>query len=168
MVLRSLLVEDAEELFGLIDTHREELSVWLVWVESTLSVEDSKFFIASNPVRSFYEGRVFGIFEAGRLAGTIGFHAGDCHHHKAEVGYWLAPPFQGRGVMTRACSRALEHAFQEEGLHRCALRTDPGNHPSRALARRLGFTLEGLEREGFRLGQGYRNSEVYSLLSHEW
>src|SRR5262249_20169801 len=46
--------------------------------------------------------------------GFNGFEVGKSH--RAEVGYWLAKPFWGRGIMTAVVQRVCQHAFDEFGL----------------------------------------------------
>ncbi len=52
-----------------------------------------------------------------RLIGGLSFtdfEAGKSH--RAELGYWLAKPFWGRGIMTEVVRRLCLHAFEELGL----------------------------------------------------
>ena len=65
----------------------------------------------------------------------------------AEIGYWLAEPHNGRGHMTAACLALVDHGFDALRLYRAVIRAATGNAPSRAVAERLGFRLEGVERE---------------------
>src|SRR5262245_35160049 len=43
--------------------------------------------------------------------GFDGFQVGKSH--RAEVGYWLARPFWGRGIMTAVVERLCWHAFEQ-------------------------------------------------------
>ena len=60
-----------------------------------------------------------------------------------EIGYWLAEHHAGRGVMTRCCLAVIDYGIGELGLHRIQILADALNRRSRAVAERLGFTLEG-------------------------
>lgn len=66
----------------------------------------------------------------------------------AEIGYWLGPAARGRGLMTRAVRLALDHAFAEDGLalDRVLWTAYVGNEPSRRVAERAGFRVEGAVR----------------------
>jgi RimJ/RimL family protein N-acetyltransferase len=62
------------------------------------------------------------------------------------VGYWLAPEARGRGVATRGTRLVCRFAFDELGLGYLGLNAAVDNAASNAVARRLGFTLEGTMR----------------------
>lgn len=83
---------------------------------------------------------------------------------RAEVGYWLGAASVGRGIMTRAVRALVQTMFDDEGLHRVELRTAADNQPSRALAERLGFTLEGVLREAYPIGGVRHDLCVYGRL----
>lgn len=164
--MRPLVGRDAGELYLLVDEHRQELSRWLPWVPATRAVADSSFYILS--LTGFWKtGLSYGVFENEHLAGTVGFQHGDERNNRVEIGYWLAPPFQRRGLATRALRLILRAAFEHTALHRVAARVQPENTRSIALLKKLGFQREGIERQGLKFPEGYRDHEVYSLLRSE-
>ncbi len=83
----------------------------------------------------------------GTLEGMVGltFETGG----SAEVGYWMGPGARGRGWTTRAVLLALDHAFAREGLalDRVLWTAYVGNEPSRRVAERAGFRVEGAVRQ---------------------
>lgn len=62
----------------------------------------------------------------------------------------------------------LEQAFGPLRLHRVALRVDSSNKRSRAVATRLGFTEEGLEREAISVAGERRDDVIFGLLADDW
>jgi RimJ/RimL family protein N-acetyltransferase len=76
-----------------------------------------------------------------RPLGAIGLHSRD--DTMREVGFWLAPWARGRGVMTQAARLACGWGFDDLGLGRIEWWANVGNEPSRQVALRLGFTMEG-------------------------
>jgi ribosomal-protein-serine acetyltransferase len=78
----------------------------------------------------------------GDLVGGTLFRAFDAEAGVCEVGVWLAPQAEGRGLVTRAVRHMLDWAIRVRGIRRVEWRTDPDNARSRAVAQRLGMTLE--------------------------
>ncbi|WP_067722982.1 GNAT family N-acetyltransferase [Nocardia yamanashiensis] len=86
------------------------------------------------------------------VVGMIGLNQIDSRRESgaAEVGFWMSGQARGAGLMTRAlnlvCAAAFDRSFL--GLERIEWRAIVGNHASAAVARRCGFTYEGLLRGG--------------------
>jgi RimJ/RimL family protein N-acetyltransferase len=95
-------------------------------------------------------GAHFGVFDAdtGRLLGSSGLPRMDLTAHQAEIGYWTAPWARGRGIATVAGRAICLWAHDHLQIDRLIWRADLGNHASRLVARRLGFTMEGVQRGG--------------------
>lgn len=93
----------------------------------------------SLPTAIVYRGEIAGVVGA-RIAPEVG---------RAEIGYWLGAAHAGKGIMSRAVRALVQTLFEDEGMHRVELRTAADNRRSRALADRLGFTLEGTLREAY-------------------
>ncbi len=93
---------------------------------------------------------------------ALSFQAGD--PRMAEVGYWLRREARGRGAATNAVLLISGWAFADLGIERLNLTTAPRNDASQAVARRAGFTREGLLRAWLPSADGRRDSLMYSLL----
>src|SRR5262245_61957044 len=103
----------------------------MIWEHTTTSVDDTRTFIQScldAPVD--IEGN--GIWVDGDLAGGVGMEI-DTLANSGEIGYWLAKPYEGRGIITRVCRRFFDLAFDELGLHRMELQAASRNTRSRAV-----------------------------------
>ncbi len=79
--------------------------------------------------------------------GSIGLMPGqDVHRFTAELGYWLAEPFWGKGIMTEAVNALSEYAFEELGFHRIFAEPYSTNTASVRVLQKSGFVLEGILR----------------------
>jgi RimJ/RimL family protein N-acetyltransferase len=81
-----------------------------------------------------------------------------------ELGYMVAGWARGRGVGTEALRQLTRWALDERGAQRLSLIINVGNEPSRRVAERCGYVLEGVMRS-VHLKQGERaDAELWSLL----
>lgn len=81
-----------------------------------------------------------------RLLGMIGLAMEGAG--SAELGYWLGREDRGRGLMSRSVELVLDAAFGRLDLTRVSWRAFVGNDPSRRVAERAGFRVEGQIRGG--------------------
>jgi ribosomal-protein-serine acetyltransferase len=159
----------ALKLHQLVEENRDHLREWMPWVDSM----NSPFHFESIiPVwlNQFAEnsGCNVGIRYKGVLVGSIGLHQIDWHNRTASIGYYLAKSAEGNGVMTRAVQALLNYAFFDLGLNRIEIRCGVNNKKSRAIPERLGFTREGLVRDGEQLYGKYHDLIVYGMLARQW
>jgi ribosomal-protein-serine acetyltransferase len=109
-----------------------------------------------------------GIWQDETLVGIICLEGVHTWNRSADLTFALDSRFRGQGIMTRACRSLCDFAFGELPLNRLQIECDIDNEPSRAIAERLGFTLEGIIRDRYRSRNGFRNCGLYSLLVREW
>ena len=168
LVLRPLAETDVGELYALVNANRAELARWMPWAAGQTLAATGDFIRATIEQEADDRGFQVGLVVDGAIAGVAGFHGIERSDRSTTIGYWLAAPYQGRGLMTASVRALVDHAFDEWRLHRVELRAAPGNRRSRALAERLGFREEGLLREAERFGDEYRDLVVYAVLVSEW
>jgi RimJ/RimL family protein N-acetyltransferase len=88
--------------------------------------------------------RHFAICVEGEPVGSVGLEPMDDVYRKtAEVGYWLAEPFWGRGLATRALRLLTAHAFSAfafERLQACVFAPNPA---SCRVLEKCGYRREG-------------------------
>lgn len=105
----------------------------------------------------------------GRLIGTVSARDVSRGHGRAQLGYMISEAYHGRGLGTRAVAMMLEQLYTAlPFLQRVWLTTLAENTASQGVARKLGFTLEGLLRgHCMHLGQR-RDQQLWGLLRPEW
>jgi RimJ/RimL family protein N-acetyltransferase len=84
--------------------------------------------------------------------------------HRAEVGYWLAKPYWGRGIMTAVVQRACRHAFGEFGLVKITAHVFPHNLASARVLAKCGFQEEGFLRKHFLKDEQFIDARLFALL----
>jgi RimJ/RimL family protein N-acetyltransferase len=86
----------------------------------------------------------FTIAVNGEAAGSVGFvlrH--DVERVSAEIGYWLAEPFWGRGIATEALVAMTGHAIAAHRLTRIYALPFAWNTASCRVLEKAGYVLEG-------------------------
>ncbi|NJE06589.1 N-acetyltransferase [Thermococcus sp. M36] len=154
---------------------RDDLTqVWLWYndreVRKYLSFPEEVFFYEDE--LEWYEAlrrekkreKVFAIVEnsSRSLVGLIGLHRIDHHNGRAELGYFLAREYWGRGYASEAVKLALEYAFEWLNLRKVYARVYEPNVPSIRVLEKNGFTLAGRwKRHQYVPGEGFVDVLLY-------
>lgn len=86
----------------------------------------------------------FAIATSTEAIGGIGLNfQKDVHRHTAELGYWLAEPFWGQGIMTNAVEGFSNLALEKYDLHRLFATPYVYNKASIRVLEKCGFVNEG-------------------------
>ena len=85
-----------------------------------------------------------------------------------EIGLFLHPDYWQRGLGTEVAGQLLEMGFEHIGLHRIYATCDPRNTASARVLQKAGMTHEGRLRENMLIRDGWRDSDLYSILEYEW
>lgn len=89
---------------------------------------------------------VFGVTDrrSGELLASVGLHFDRGRDDGiAEIGYWTAASARGRGITTEAVAAVCAWGFTSCGVQRLEWYAEVGNVPSRRVAEKIGFTIEG-------------------------
>jgi ribosomal-protein-serine acetyltransferase len=169
IILKRVAGQDAQTLFDIIDTQREYLGKWLPFVEKTKVVDQTQAVVKTmqeQPEESM--NFVYTMQYLGEIVGLIGFKDTDTLNRKTEIGYWLSEDFQKKGIVTRSVRAMCNFAFVEKNINRVQIKCAIENIPSQAIPKRLGFVMEGTERDGELLaGGGFTDLYIYSKLRSE-
>lgn len=110
----------------------------------------------------------FAITVDGKVIGSIGiFRQGNIHRQTAELGYYIAEGYWGKGIMTEAVKQICRYVFEKSDIIRVYAEPFACNSASCRVLEKAGFQYEGTLRSN-----AVKNSEVidmkmYSLLKTE-
>lgn len=166
ITLRSTTLADARFIFDAFSTQGNYLRQWLPISADFNTVIDVEDYIEMSDAEETYN---FTIEYKGNTAGLISISHVSYANRRAEIGYWLSKPLQGNGIMVQSVKAIVEYAFSKLNMNRLEIKCAPENLRSRQIPIKLGFTLEGVEREGEKSADGLFNDlEVYSLLKNDF
>ncbi|MBU0995056.1 MAG: GNAT family N-acetyltransferase [Proteobacteria bacterium] len=160
-IIRDWRIEDAPS----IARYANNRKIWLNLRDGfphPYSLKDAKDFISQ--AMAIKPASVFAIATKTEAIGSIGFFPGkDVHRFTAEIGYWLAEPFWGKGIVTEAVKRISSYAIHDMKLHRISAEPYATNKASARVLEKAGFTYEGILRaSAFKDGE-IIDQVIYSL-----
>ena len=133
----------------------ETEAAYRVWVEKVAAGGDPLFQAIIDPA-------------AGKAVGVASFMRIDAPHGVIEVGgINYSPLLQRKPAATEAMYLMMKRVF-DLGYRRYEWKCDSLNAPSRAAARRLGFSYEGLFRQATVYKGRNRDTKWFSILDSEW
>jgi len=131
------------------------------------TLEDAHKFI--DMALGFDPSRIMAIVIEGRASGAAGIHQlTDVYRLNAELGYWLAEPYWGKGIMSRVVTQMVDYGFQTFDIDRIFARPFGRNIGSQKVLEKTGFTLEA-RFERTILKNGEKEDElVYAVRRATW
>ena len=112
---------------------------------------------------------IFAIDINGQAVGGIGIHPQDDIHRKnAELGYWLAEPFWGKGVISNAVKQSVDFAFDTFQIDRVFARPFGTNLASQKVLEKNGFVLEGRFEKVLFKNNEYLDELIYAVRRENW
>ncbi len=167
-VLRVLNLDDADELAVLRVAERGRLAPFEPRREEAFfspegQREELKTLIAAHAAGLAYP---FGIVDDGRLVGQLTL-TGVVRRafQSCAVGYWLAEPATGHGLMTRALREAVAYAFDDLGLHRVEAATLLDNEASQRVLAKVGFEQYGLAPRFLHIDGRWQDHLLFQLVA---
>lgn len=106
---------------------------------------------------------LFAIEVEGKAVGGIGIHPQqDIYQKNAELGYWLAEPYWGKGIITAAVKQMVDFAFRTYDISRVYARPFGTNKASQKVLEKAGFKLEArLDKTIYKNGE-YLDELIYA------
>lgn len=142
ILLKQLEIEDSEEVFKLTEENKEYLLPWFEWA-SDLELEKTQDFIKKSYKKNQNrEGCDLGIYYNGKLVGVIALMNYDKEiTTEAEIAYWLAKNYNGKGIMRRVCKRMEDYCFTNLKFNTLYIIAFAENKASRTIPEKLGFDI---------------------------
>jgi ribosomal-protein-alanine N-acetyltransferase len=158
LLLRPLRKQDAKAIYAY--AKREDVGPSAGWLPHTTIQDTYEFIEYALHKRKLNQPGVWVIIEQAtdRLIGTIEIHS--YHGYKGEIGFVLHPHAWNKGYITEAAKAVMVFAFEELKLSRLAYHHFLDNYASRRVREKLGFTIEGVKRKGFKHANGMILDEV--------
>ena len=108
---------------------------------------------------------VWAIHDSGMAIGCIGlFRKDNIHARTAEIGYYIAEPYWGRGIAAKAVREACSYVFQVTNIVRVFAEPFATNTASCRVLEKAGFTLEGTLRKNAVKNGEIIDMKLYSLV----
>ena len=138
--LRPPLEKDAEELGRAIAESLESLLPWMPWAAyEPMSVQGRRRLIGEWRREFRADGSYnFVIFHGTTAIGVQGLHR-RIGPTGLELGYWIHPEFNGRGISSRAAITLTTWAFSRGDVDHIEVHNDAANLASQGVARKAGF-----------------------------
>ncbi|MBO7939734.1 MULTISPECIES: GNAT family N-acetyltransferase [Streptomyces] len=167
--LRPLEPWNAEEFLAHLERGRDFINEFIPFGSQATDPDGAREVLQRYAdMRAADTGSLHGIWSEGRLVGGVLFLNFDAEQGNCEVGCWLEPAGTGRGLVTRAMRVLIDFAVERRGIHRLEWVASAGNTNSLNVARRLGFTRDGVRREAYPYRGVRHDLEVWSVLAQEW
>lgn len=169
LLLREFTLEDWEDVHEYASM--PEVSIYQTWGPN--SPEQSKTFVKEiiasleeNPRKRFALAVV--LKESGKVIGTGELNIRSEANKNGEISYIINPKYQGQGIGTEVALLLLDFGFTELNLHRIFGTCHPKNLASDKILKKIGMKYEGRIRENMLIRNGWRDSNLYSILENEW
>lgn len=137
-------MNNAKLVYDVENRNKNFLLPWLSWARDIKSVKDTYDFLKQSDKSwendSAYE---YFIILNDEIIGNCAANSVDMKNKKAELGYWLANDYRGKGYMIEAV-KLLESELFKNGFNKIIIHNDVLNKGSINVAKNLGYELEGV------------------------
>lgn len=154
--LRHPRLSESSQMLDLMNGNRQRLLASFPQQAEWKTEEDVRAWTAEKAHQAAAgEVFVFSIWEKGteKLVGQLALKSIDWKAKTVEVGYYVDSERTGQGIASESVARAKEMLL-EAGFNRIFVRILTDNAASVALAKKMGFEFEGIQRSAFLAGTG--------------
>lgn len=169
VVLRPFVKADAQGIYETVKENIGHLHKFLHWANDEYNLQSAEAFVEQSRIAAQAKtNQSLGIFYDGKIIGSVGFVSYNWTSKRTEIGYWIAKDYEGRGIVTRACTELIKYAFDKLEMNRIEIRCATENARSRRIPEKLNFKLEGIFRQSEWRHTRFYDMAIYGLLEKEW
>lgn len=162
--LREWREDDAAALSSLLN-NKKILDNLRDGIPYPYSADDALFYINSCLKADKDKQFCFAILCDGNLVGSIGiFRQDNIHNFTAEMGYYIAEDFWGRGIGTQAVKLAVNYVFGNSDIVRIYAEPFADNIGSCRVLEKNGFIFEGLLHKNAYKNGKFRDMKLYAKI----
>ncbi len=171
LVLRPYRKSDAKNIVEKIN--HKEIVIYLFGPPYPYKMKDANWFI-NDSLKKSRKGKshefAITLKETGELIGGTGVNRIDKKNSNANVGYWIAKEYQGKGYATEAAKKVVEFGFMKLKLMKLHAKVVSVNPASSIVLQKIGFKREGILRKHTKdlFANKWYDEIVYGLLKQEW
>ena len=162
-------VADAPALASLVHENADYLNQYLPKVVTLATeqacIEHLRYVLEAGKEDELFE---WHIFAGDKLCGAIRLNKIEMGNHKASIAYYIGESSQGQGLASSCVRAVLAYCFGKLGFNRIELQCTSTNLASQQVAKRLGFTWEGMLHQAELLNGQYVDLFVYGLLRQDF
>lgn len=165
--IREWQIEDAENLALVINNKKiqDNLRDGLPY---PYTVEDAKEYIASMLSADKEETYAFAITVDDKAIGSIGvFRCNNIHFRSAEMGYYIAESYWGKGIGTSAVKQTCKYIFEHTDIIRIFAEPFAYNTASCHILEKAGFQCEGILRKNAIKNGVILDMKMYALIKED-
>ncbi len=130
--------------------------------------QDGKEFISAMLAANENDTFAFAITVNGKVIGSIGaFRQTNIHNKTAELGYYIAEEYWGKGIMTEAVNQLCDYVFSHTAIIRIYAEPFAYNIGSCRVLEKAGFQYEGTLRSNALKNGNVLDMKMYSKLKTE-
>jgi ribosomal-protein-alanine N-acetyltransferase len=169
--LRPFTVDDVDDIWPAVSD--PDFPKLMSWEAHKDKAETREWLDSASRVVSSDEEVKWAIEYEGKAIGAIGLHeitwqVRAFRLDRAELGYWLSPAYQRKGIMTEAVQAIVRFAFETIGLHKVVVTCMAENVASRRVIEKAAFRWVGRSEDDVWRDGKWHAHLIYELTAPEW
>lgn len=165
--IRKWQIEDAENLALVINNKKIQENL-RDGIPYPYTVENAKEYINSMLSADKDETYAFAITVDDKAIGSIGvFRCNNIHFRSAEMGYYIAESYWGKGIGTNAVEQTCRYIFENTDIIRIFAEPFAYNTASCRILEKAGFQCEGILRKNAIKNGAILDMKMYALIKED-